>query len=180
MTPTEPHPSLTPAEIRRTQLMPFYLVALAACILFLDCISGPQFQFPILYTVPVLLAAWYRGCVYGYSLAVVMPLVRFFMRAVWQEPSSLTEALANLVIRLFVLVLVAFLVEQAARRTREVKVLRGFFRVCSHCRRIHTPEKTWVQMERYISEHSETAFSHGICPECVKKHYPDYLDKMRG
>jgi hypothetical protein len=125
----------------------------------------------------VLLASWYHGRVYGYSLAVAMPLVRFFMRAVWQEPPPLDEALANLVMRLFVLVLVAFLVENAARQTREVKVLRGFFRVCSHCKRIHTPEKTWVQMERYISEHSETEFSHGICPECVKKHYPDYADK---
>lgn len=177
MTPTEPHPSRTRADIRRTRLMPLYLVALAACILIVDYLTGPLIQFPILYTIPVLLAAWYHGRILGYGLAVAMPLTRFFKRALWEDPPPLDEALINLIIRLFVLLLVAFLVEQAARRTREVKVLRGFFRVCSHCKRIHTPEKTWVQMERYISQHSETEFSHGICPECVRKHYPDYLGK---
>ena len=177
MMPTQTNRTRSAAEIRQTRLLPFYLPGLTISILVLDCMAGARFQFPILYTVPVLLASWYCSRAYGYSLAVAMPLVRFFMRAIWEEPPPLDEALVNLVIRLFVLILVAFLVENAARQTREVKVLRGFFRVCSHCKRIHTPEKTWVQMERYISEHSETEFSHGICPECVKKHYPDYLDK---
>jgi hypothetical protein len=177
MMTTQFHRARTPAETRQTRLLPFYLLLLTIFILVLDCLAGPRFQFPILYTIPVLLASWYHDRAYGYSMAVAMPLVRFFMRAIWEEPPPLDEALANLVIRLFVLILIAFLVENAARRTREVKVLRGFFRVCSHCKYIHTPEKKWVQLEQYVSEHSESVFTHGICPECFKKHYPDYRTK---
>jgi len=32
-------------------------------------------------------------------------------------------------------------------------------------------------MEAYISEHTHAEFSHGICPKCMKKHYPDFVDE---
>ena len=55
----------------------------------------------------------------------------------------------------------------------EVKTLREFLPICSHCRKIRDDKGYWNQIESYIQEHSETEFSHGICPECAKKHFPD-------
>jgi PAS domain S-box-containing protein len=56
----------------------------------------------------------------------------------------------------------------------EVKTLRGFLPICSHCKKIRDDEGYWNQIELYIQKHSETEFSHGICPECAKKYYPGF------
>ncbi len=33
-------------------------------------------------------------------------------------------------------------------------------------------------MEKYVGEHSEAQFSHGICPDCMRKLYPELADKV--
>jgi hypothetical protein len=59
----------------------------------------------------------------------------------------------------------------------KIKILRGFLPICSHCKKIRNDEGYWQQLERYISEHSEAQFSHGICPACLKERYSDVLHK---
>ncbi len=58
----------------------------------------------------------------------------------------------------------------------EVKTLQGFLPICSHCKNIRNDKGYWEEMEIYIHKHSDATFSHGICPECIKKYYPDYDD----
>jgi tetratricopeptide (TPR) repeat protein len=48
-----------------------------------------------------------------------------------------------------------------------VKTLRGLIPICSHCKKIRDDRQSWHQLERYIQDHSDAAFSHGICPECL-------------
>ncbi|HXZ29135.1 MAG TPA: DUF4118 domain-containing protein [Terriglobales bacterium] len=55
----------------------------------------------------------------------------------------------------------------------EVRVLRGILPICMHCKQIRNDEGAWIQLEEYIREHSEAEFSHGVCPECFRKHYPE-------
>jgi len=61
----------------------------------------------------------------------------------------------------------------------EIKILKSFLPICSSCRKIRTSEsnevkeETWESIESYISEHTTTKFSHGICPECKKQLYPE-------
>ena len=57
----------------------------------------------------------------------------------------------------------------------KIKILRGFLPICSHCKKIRNDEGYWQQVEKYISEHSEARFSHGICPTCAKEHYSEFL-----
>jgi hypothetical protein len=52
--------------------------------------------------------------------------------------------------------------------------LHGTLTICSYCKKIKDDKGDWNQLEAYISEHSETHFSHGICPECSKKMYHEY------
>lgn len=55
-----------------------------------------------------------------------------------------------------------------------IKRLSGLLPICSSCKKIRDDKGYWNQIERYIAEHSEAEFSHGICPECVRKLYPQY------
>jgi PAS domain S-box-containing protein len=54
----------------------------------------------------------------------------------------------------------------------EVKTLRGIIPICSSCKQIRDDKGYWRQVERYISDHIDAEFTHGICPECMKKLYP--------
>lgn len=56
---------------------------------------------------------------------------------------------------------------------KEIKTLRGILPICSYCKKIRDDEGYWSRIESYIRGHSEADFSHGICPECAKKYYPD-------
>ncbi|MBT3485559.1 MAG: hypothetical protein HOG03_12435 [Desulfobacula sp.] len=55
----------------------------------------------------------------------------------------------------------------------EIKTLSGLLPICSHCKKIRDDKGYWNQIEGYIQKHSDAQFSHSICQECAKKHYPD-------
>ena len=61
----------------------------------------------------------------------------------------------------------------------EVRTLRGIVPICSNCKKIRDDKGFWNQVESYISDHTEAEFSHGICPDCVKKLYPEYNKKIQ-
>ncbi|MEW6366910.1 MAG: hypothetical protein AB1714_19965 [Acidobacteriota bacterium] len=55
----------------------------------------------------------------------------------------------------------------------EVKTLRGLVPICSSCKSIRDDKGYWNRLEKYVQEHSHATFTHGICPECAKRLYPD-------
>ena len=57
---------------------------------------------------------------------------------------------------------------------QKIKTLHGIIPICMHCKEARDDEGYWSQLDRYIMEHSEAEISHGICPDCLKKHYPEY------
>ena len=59
----------------------------------------------------------------------------------------------------------------------KVKVLSGLIPICANCKQIRDDKGYWNQIEAYISKHSDAQFSHGICPDCAKKLYPEYYEK---
>lgn len=65
------------------------------------------------------------------------------------------------------------LISELQKTLSEVKTLRGFLPICSYCKQIRDDKGYWSQIESYIHKHSDAEFSHGICPKCAKKHYPD-------
>ncbi len=56
-----------------------------------------------------------------------------------------------------------------------VKFLRGILPICARCKKIRDDQGYWNQVEIYISNHSEAEFSHGLCPDCAKTLYPEYI-----
>ena len=67
------------------------------------------------------------------------------------------------------------LIRQLQKAMSEVKTLRGFIPICSACKNIRDDKGYWNQIEEYIRAHSDAQFSHGICPTCAKKLYPDLV-----
>lgn len=61
--------------------------------------------------------------------------------------------------------------QELEQALREVKVLQGLLPICSHCKKIRNDQNKWQPVESYITAHSNVDFSHGICPECLDKHY---------
>ncbi len=55
-----------------------------------------------------------------------------------------------------------------------VKTLQGLLPICSSCKKIRDDDGYWHQVEEYLREHSELDFSHGLCPDCMKKLFPQY------
>lgn len=55
----------------------------------------------------------------------------------------------------------------------EIKTLTGMLPICAACKKIRDDQGYWNQIESYISEHSDAAFSHSICPACARKLYPE-------
>jgi CheY-like chemotaxis protein len=60
----------------------------------------------------------------------------------------------------------------------EIKVLRGIIPICSYCKNIRDDHGSWSKLEMYIQEHSEAEFSHGICPDCCKSHFPEQYARI--
>ncbi len=57
----------------------------------------------------------------------------------------------------------------------QVKTLKGLLPICAHCKKIRDDQGYWNNVEKYIRDRSEVEFSHGICPDCLKEHYPSFL-----
>lgn len=65
------------------------------------------------------------------------------------------------------------LINDLQNALNDVTQLSGLIPICSSCKSIRDDQGYWQKIERYISERSEAQFSHGICPDCAKKLYPD-------
>jgi hypothetical protein len=66
-----------------------------------------------------------------------------------------------------------FVVDKIQSLNQKVETLSGILPICASCKNIRDDKGHWNQIESYISKHSETKFSHGICPVCLKKLYPE-------
>jgi len=56
----------------------------------------------------------------------------------------------------------------------QINVLSGLLSICASCKRIRDEHQNWQRLESYIQAHSEAKFSHGLCPDCLRKLYPEY------
>ena len=66
------------------------------------------------------------------------------------------------------------LIAELQKALSAIKQLHGILPICSSCKKIRDDKGSWNQLESYIREHSEAEFSHGLCPDCAKRLYPDY------
>ena len=63
------------------------------------------------------------------------------------------------------------------RALDEVKTLHGLLPICVYCKQIKSDDGNWVGLEKYVREHTDADFSHGMCPDCYQRNYPEIYDK---
>ena len=89
----------------------------------------------------------------------------------------LKSALSLLVTVLVIMVLLIYLYKSRQGLGRRLKTLEAILPICMYCKKIHLEEPArpdkWMEVEAYFAEQDDLRFSHGICPACLQKHYPD-------
>jgi PAS domain-containing protein len=62
----------------------------------------------------------------------------------------------------------------------KIKTLTGLIPICAGCKKIRDDKGYWNQLELYVEEHSDAVFSHGLCPECFQKYFPEAGKPQKG
>jgi hypothetical protein len=172
-------PPLVSRSTTRLLASPVVHLLTGGLVLVLDWATGPFLMFPILFVVPVVLAAWYCHPRWSRLLAWALPVGRAWIAGYGESIHPWPFTATNAAIRIAVLSLIGYLTYRTARQTRElereIKVLKGLLPICMFCKRIRDEREEWQKLEAYLSQHSEARFSHGLCPECAREHYGDYL-----
>ena len=140
----------------------------------------------------ITFSAWYGDLWSGvFSSALAAILFRFVLEN--DSPRlPVVPAIIRATVFLAVATLVSYLNEkrrvalaESVRRGQllksamdEIKVLRGILPICMHCKQIRSSVGLWQQIERYISEHTDARFSHGVCPDCMAAKYPEEAEAI--
>ena len=59
---------------------------------------------------------------------------------------------------------------------KQIKTLQGIVPICSICKKIRDDVGTWHQMEVFVQKRTDAEFSHSICPDCMRGHYPEFFE----
>jgi hypothetical protein len=65
------------------------------------------------------------------------------------------------------------LIGELQKALADIRTLRGLLPICAGCKKIRDDRGYWRGLEQYLSEHAEVQFSHGLCPDCLTRYYPD-------
>ncbi|MCG6537651.1 MAG: PAS domain S-box protein, partial [Syntrophales bacterium LBB04] len=68
------------------------------------------------------------------------------------------------------------LILELQRAIAKIRTLSGFLPICANCKKIRDDQGYWQQVEKYIRDHSEAEFSHGLCPDCANLFYSELKD----
>jgi len=65
---------------------------------------------------------------------------------------------------------------EIANQFEQIKTLRGFIPICPNCKSIRDDKGFWLQVESYLAKHGEAEFTHCMCPQCLQKLYPEFVN----
>ena len=64
--------------------------------------------------------------------------------------------------------------ERIVRLNERVRTLEGILPMCAYCRRIRDEKGSYSNLEEFVSDKTSARFSHGVCPDCAKQHFPEF------
>lgn len=138
----------------------------------------------LLFVADVILVSRYEGTIAGISTAILSVLA--FNWYFDMTPGNLDVTFGN-GLRMLVFISLSVMVAMLDRQRRnamgslvganqelhkaleEIKTLRGVLIICSYCKKVEANPETWVDLEKYVREHSDAEFTHGVCPDCFQK-----------
>lgn len=182
--------SIVNLNIRRLYIA---CILLTMTVLMLDLVIPLGVAMGVPYILVVLISLWSPKKNFTVTVAAICSI--FTISAFFYQPpvAEMWKAVANRILALSAIWVTAILglqrkiaeeKREKAIREREkalddIKILHGLIPICSSCKKIRDDKGYWSQLEVYIKNHSEADFSHGICPECAKKLYPELYGKEK-
>jgi hypothetical protein len=183
-----PNTHLTAA---RRQVLSLYILdaLLAVIVLMVDIAIPLGVADSVPYIAVILITLWFPEKKYTLWWAIIctaLTVVGFF----YSPPGGeMWKVLSNRSLAIFAVWVTAILVyqrklgdenrnraiQEREKALEDVKVLSGLLPICASCKNIRDDKGYWNQIEVFIRDHSEADFSHGLCPECFRKLYPEYL-----
>ncbi len=70
------------------------------------------------------------------------------------------------------------LIRQLREALTKIKTLSGLLPICASCKKVRDDDGYWRQVETYVEKHSDAVFSHSLCPDCMKKLYPEIANEI--
>ena len=93
------------------------------------------------------------------------------------NPTSIEQRTGAVIIEMAILTVIMIIEGLLVKNLyQRIRLLEGFLPICANCKKVRTKE-SWDHIDEYISKHSLIQFSHSICPDCMKKLYPEYTNK---
>ena len=128
--------------------------------------------------------AWKEHLISSYLAAFILSMARVWFHYLWIDSESIYVTIVNLIFNIIALFFYIFLIKNIVDMNksleRKVKVLEGILPICPVCNKIRNDSGDYEDIEKYITEHSEAVFSHGLCGNCSREFYPKYFqDKMK-
>ncbi|MDD2596415.1 MAG: response regulator [Candidatus Cloacimonetes bacterium] len=65
------------------------------------------------------------------------------------------------------------------RAAVQIRSLEKLLPICSYCKKIRADKDYWQEVEGYISDHTDTMFSHSVCPDCYESHVKPQLESLK-
>lgn len=65
------------------------------------------------------------------------------------------------------------LIKELQEAMSKIKALTGLIPICAWCKKIRDDKGYWQNVEQYIQAHSQAEFTHGMCPDCQQKYFPE-------
>lgn len=160
-------------------ITPLILIAGSmAIVCIVDILLPTGVAVPILYVIPILLAVhcrqhWFRVSVAAGCSALTLLGYAFAPAAV---PAWI--ALSNRALAIAAIWISAVLAWRHLYAKQQINVLQSLLPMCASCKKIRDDKGYWSQVEEYLETHTQTMLTHGICPECIQKWYPDFYPQV--
>lgn len=153
-----------PQWVIRALARPWVHIGLGILILLADIQTGSFLLFPILFVIPVTLCGWYCNVRLAYALAILLPIGRSLIAAFIDHPHPLPFIVANALIRIVVLLFLAFFVVRTARQNKELQQrVNGLVTMCAWSKTIKY-QGEWISFEVYLEREFGINTTHGISP----------------
>ncbi len=165
---------------RITACLVSFLVYLAAVLFFRNVIHDGALFLALL---PVISAALAFGNPQAIIAATVCCSLNLVFNKVFAEDLLIQPTIFGKIIGTVAILLVGTalgyvkdLTAKLRKAISEIRTLSGLLPMCAGCKKIRNDEGYWAEVEEYFSTHSDATFSHGLCPDCLKKYMPEYFD----
>jgi DNA-binding NtrC family response regulator len=71
------------------------------------------------------------------------------------------------------------LIAELTDAVSRIKVLTGLLPICAGCKKIRNDKGYWEQVETYLKAHADIEFTHGFCPDCMVRLYPEFMNDKK-